>query len=977
MSFGVYNSGEYVVTSPTALNDGKWHHVVGTLSANGLTLYVDGRRVGTNGGTTQGQHYQGYWRLGGDSSWNGNTYFQGDIDEAAIYPNALSLSQVRQHYVDSGRSSGFTVPTDSYGKAVYNDGPDLYYRLDEAGGTSAADASGNDATGVYSGGETFGVASPVVGDGHTAVTFDGASGTLASNGPRPGPTDYSEELWFKTTTDQGGKLIGFGNAQSGLSSHYDRHVYMLPDGRLAFGTWTGTENVATTTQAFNDGRWHYVVATQGSDGMKLYVDSSLAATNPQTGQESYDGYWRIGGDSSWAGSNYFAGTIDEAAVYPIVLSPSQISAHFAAAAIGNQPPTAAFTSSVNQLTASFDGSGSSDSDGSVASYAWDFGDGSSGSGVSPSHTYGAAGTYSVKLTVTDNGGATDSVTHQVSVTAPPANQPPTAAFTSSVNQLTASFDGSGSSDSDGSVASYAWDFGDGSSGSGVSPSHTYGAAGTYSVKLTVTDNGGATDSVTHQVSVTAPPANQPPTAAFTSSVNQLTASFDGSGSSDSDGSVASYAWDFGDGSSGSGVSPSHTYGAAGTYSVKLTVTDNGGATDSVTHQVSVTAPPANQPPTAAFTSSVNQLTASFDGSGSSDSDGSVASYAWDFGDGSSGSGVSPSHTYGAAGTYSVKLTVTDNGGATDSVTHQVSVTAPPANQPPTAAFTSSVNQLTASFDGSGSSDSDGSVASYAWDFGDGSSGSGVSPSHTYGAAGTYSVKLTVTDNGGATDSVTHQVSVTAPTGQLVAADEFDRTVQNGWGTAATGGDWTRSGGHAYDEQVAGGQGSMTMAAPGRTTSMYLNSVSTQDETGTVDLSLADAPTGGGVYAYVVLRQGANGSYRVRVRLQQDLTELQLTRVSDGSQTTLKTVFLSGLVYHVGDTFRLKFRVSGNGTTTLQGKVWNASDAEPSSWQASVTDTTAGLQRAGGIGLLTYLSGASGTGSPQTAYWDNLAVKSED
>ncbi len=239
------------------------------------------------------------------------------------------------------------------------------------------------------------------------------------------------------------------------------------------------------------------------------------------------------------------------------------------------------------------------------------------------------------------------------------------------------------------------------------------------------------------------------------------------------------------------------------------------------------------------------------------------------------------------------------------------------------------------------------------------------------------MKLTVTDNGGATDSVTHQVSVTAPTGQLVAADEFDRTVQNGWGTAATGGDWTRSGGHAYDEQVAGGQGSMTMAAPGRTTSMYLNSVSTQDETGTVDLSLADAPTGGGVYAYVVLRQGANGSYRVRVRLQQDLTELQLTRVSDGSQTTLKTVFLSGLVYHVGDTFRLKFRVSGNGTTTLQGKVWNASDAEPSSWQASVTDTTAGLQRAGGIGLLTYLSGASGTGSPQTAYWDNLAVKSED
>ena len=79
----------------------------------------------------------------------------------------------------------------------------------------------------------------------------------------------------------------------------------------------------------------------------------------------------------------------------------------------NATPTAAFTSSAVNLAASFDGSGSSDPDGTIASYAWDFGDGDTGTGATPSHTYATAGTYTVKLTVTDNGGATDTVTKPV------------------------------------------------------------------------------------------------------------------------------------------------------------------------------------------------------------------------------------------------------------------------------------------------------------------------------------------------------------------------------------------------------------------------------------------------------------------------------------------------------------------------------------------------------------------------------------
>src|SRR5690606_27733859 len=116
---------------------------------------------------------------------------------------------------------------------------------------------------------------------------------------------------------------------------------------------------------------------------------------------------------------------------------------------------------------------------------------------------------------------------------------------------------------------------------------------------------------------------------------------------------------------------------AGTYEVKLTVTDDDGATNSVTSPVTVTEPAPNQPPTAAFTHTAEHLTVSVDASASVDVDGEVVSYEWDFGDGGSASGVTASHVYGSAGTYEVTLTVTDDDGAVDEVTESVTVTDPP------------------------------------------------------------------------------------------------------------------------------------------------------------------------------------------------------------------------------------------------------------------------------------------------------------
>jgi len=416
----------------------------------------------------------------------------------------------------------------------------------------------------------------------------------------------------------------------------------------------------------------------------------------------------------------------------------------------NQPPTAAFTSSCTNLTCTFTNS-SSDPDGSIASSSWDFGDGTTSTVASPSHSYAAAGTYNVTLTVTDNQSATNSVVHSVTVSQ--ANQSPTAAFTSSCSNLTCTFTNS-SSDPDGSIASNSWDFGDGTTSTVASPSHSYAAGGTYNITLTVTDNQQATNSVVHSVTVSQ--ANQSPTAAFTSSCTNLTCTFT-NGSSDPDGSIASNSWNFGDGTTSTVASPSHSYTAAGSYNVTLTVTDNQGATNSVVHSVTVSQ--ANQSPTAAFTSSCTNLSCSFTNT-SSDPDGSIASNSWNFGDGTTSTVASPSHSYAAGGTYTVTLTVTDNQNATGSVSHSVTVTAP--NQAPTANFTFSCNALSCNFT-STSSDPDGSIASYSWTFGDGGTSTAQNPSHSYAAGGNYTVTLRVTDNQGAQSALTSKtVTVTAP-----------------------------------------------------------------------------------------------------------------------------------------------------------------------------------------------------------------------
>ena len=175
-----------------------------------------------------------------------------------------------------------------------------------------------------------------------------------------------------------------------------------------------------------------------------------------------------------------------------------------------------------------------------------------------------------------------------------------------------------------------------------------------------------------------PPSNSPPSAAFTTGCTVLDCDFTDH-SSDQDGTVSSWSWDFGDGDGSTESSPAHAFAGEGGYTVTLAVTDDDGATTSTSRTITVSG--ENIVPTADFTSSCTGLVCDFTDR-SADPDGDVVGWSWTFGDGATSTARNPSRTYASEGTYDVKLTVTDNGGATQEHTTSVTVVSAPPPPPP-------------------------------------------------------------------------------------------------------------------------------------------------------------------------------------------------------------------------------------------------------------------------------------------------------
>jgi signal peptidase I len=231
-----------------------------------------------------------------------------------------------------------------YNAAVLSDSPYFFYLTDESGGLVAADVSGNNVPGTYN--QSFSSLQPngLPRNPGFAVQLGGNQASLVSGGDAVSdPTTFSLEMWFKTATITGGKLMGFENSQDSFSNRSDRHVLMLPNGRLSYGEWKGKASVLTTPMAYNDNAWHHlIVTTRPSDGKAkegqsaVYVDDVSVVSGPTTPTASYSGWWRVGfgslttGKPGYPDTVDFAGSIDNVAVYNTELSAARVAAHYAA-----------------------------------------------------------------------------------------------------------------------------------------------------------------------------------------------------------------------------------------------------------------------------------------------------------------------------------------------------------------------------------------------------------------------------------------------------------------------------------------------------------------------------------------------------------------------------------------------------------------------------------------------------------------------
>ncbi|MGH7508383.1 MAG: PKD domain-containing protein [Gemmatimonadales bacterium] len=268
-------------------------------------------------------------------------------------------------------------------------------------------------------------------------------------------------------------------------------------------------------------------------------------------------------------------------------------------------------------------------------------------------------------------------------TPPPDNTAPVANFEVPACTIDVACNFASTSTDDIQVTEWSWDFdGDGNPDANTAnASFTYTTAADFNVSLTVRDAQGLSHTKTSTITI-APeaPVNTPPTAGFTHTCNAADCTFTSTSTDVTPGTIATYAWSFGDGATADVMNPSHSYtvAAATDFTVTLTVTDNEGATDVETQTVTVS-PPPNTQPTAGFTHACNAAVCTFTSTSTDVAPGTIATHAWSFGDGGAADVPNPLHSYAITvpTDFTVTLTVTDNEGATDVETQTVTVSPPP------------------------------------------------------------------------------------------------------------------------------------------------------------------------------------------------------------------------------------------------------------------------------------------------------------
>lgn len=396
------------------------------------------------------------------------------------------------------------------------------------------------------------------------------------------------------------------------------------------------------------------------------------------------------------------------------------------------------------------------SEGNISVWAWDIGDGAVSNEQNPSHIYNSEGVFSVTLTVSGTDGS-DTITKNSLISTFTANVP-TAAFSSTPNAglvpLVVKF--TDFSEPEGEIKSWIWDFGDGGVSTEQNPTHIYRSEGFYSIELIVSNSGGQdVERKNNHINVT---GFGTPIAGFSAlpTVGKVPLQVQFTDLSEPAGLTTSWFWQFGDGSSSIEKDPLHIYKTGNFFTVKLTVSYEGGA-NTVTKEnliQGIASPPPEAEFSASPTTGLVELSVDF----TDLSEGEIDSRVWNFGDGGISRDENPNHLYRKSGIYTASLTVSNSGGSDNEIkTNFITVI---SNKPPTAEFqatpTAGFSPLNVQF----TDLSEGLVANWLWNFGDGLTSILQNPFHVFRNPGIYTVTLMVSSSDGVgTESKTNLINI--------------------------------------------------------------------------------------------------------------------------------------------------------------------------------------------------------------------------
>ena len=384
----------------------------------------------------------------------------------------------------------------------------------------------------------------------------------------------------------------------------------------------------------------------------------------------------------------------------------------------------------------------------ITNWAWDFGDGTTGTGQVPgAHTYATVGPHNVSLTVTTNAGCTGTVVYPVTLEPDPT---PDFIFAPGCPGSPSGFTDASIPGGTSTITGWSWDFGDGNTSTAQNPTNTYVASGNYNVTLTVTSSTGCTN--TSIIPVVVPSG---PVVDFTP-----IGGCDGVAATFTDativpgGTAVQWDWDFGDGNTATGNPTSHTYATNGTYNVTLTVVTNAGCTGSLTLPIDIFPNPTSNFtfPSPWCAADPLAFTDVSNGNG-----GTIANWAWDFGDGNTSTLQNPTHNYGGAlGPFNITLVVSTINGCTGTLTQPVTLEPAPT---PDFTYVGACEGFATVFTDASVAGGGATIASWAWDFGDGNTSTAQNPSNIYTAPGTYMVQLNIVSSTGCMNTITLPVNV--------------------------------------------------------------------------------------------------------------------------------------------------------------------------------------------------------------------------